>query len=980
MAKSIDGLISFTAGELTPKMDARVDQPKYRHGMRQCQNLIPYKQGGLTRRPGFQYIANAKAISGLTAGQSAAVNLLEFKFSPATTFIIEVGHQYMRFYSNGTQVMQSTASLWTTATTYGSGNFVQDPSDLLVYFCLLPFQQSFFSAVRPGLDPTHWVQQNIYEVTTPYNAVVTAPDVIFTADIWGLTDCEINDVIYLVHPDYPTNSLTRLGDTNWTMQPTVFLSPALLDQNATDTTIAATGTIGTVTLSATAPAWVTGTFYSVGNSVLQGGVIYNCLVAHLAGTFSSDLGIGKWVAVTMFQPGHIGSTWQLAYLRASAYLEVDGTPAGGFTDGTSATIQALGAWEVHTYGVWSSDIAVQRSLDGGMTWDTVRTVTGRSDRNVDITGVALFLGTYRIVIANSSALVGPGATNPRVVFECVDSFLYGMVQITGYTNPYSCTASVVAQLANTGPTEYWSEAAWSAVRGYPQAVCPFQQRIIYASSGYEPQRIWGSVTNDLQNFALGDQTLATDAFAFDLNAPGRGPIEWLLAQQDLFAGFAGAEWIINSGSTNSNGSSTGGALTPSNVNAVEQSAWGSSPGVKPLNVGDAIVFTQRQATSLRQMLFSVYTAKYMSQDLTEMSDHLFVSGIVQSAYQSRWHRQSIIWVATQQGTLLGLTYELDSEVAGWHRHQTGYGTVDDAGAAIANDNGFETVASIFGKSQGDDEVWVVTNRIISGVPTRLIERMNPNNWEKTFTAAPNQPFASLSDAFYVDAGRTVLNPGTTTIPGMGYLNGRYVVGLADGSAFGPVLVSGGTAQLPPAIPSTVATVQIGLAVPYAGQPMRLDADARVGSTQGLKKQISDLYLRVWNSLGGQVSNGTVLIPLWVYKNVYQPGDRATSPLTMGVFQWVTTGFAFSLFDPSVDPANWVATYTPTYNQPIPIPYPTTGGQFGYPVMITVPTDLRVQPHKNPSPDHDPIIIIQGSDALPLTVLACVIKYDVISEP
>ena len=112
--------------------------------------------------------------------------------------------------------------------------------------------------------------------------------------------------------------------------------------------------------------------------------------------------------------------------------------------------------------------------------------------------------------------------------------------------------------------------------------------MIYGASGYEPQRLWGTVTNDIENFTLGDQTLATDSFAFDLNAPSRGPIQWLLAQLDLFVGFAGAEWIVNSGATGATGAGTGAAITPSNISATEQSSFGSAPGVKPQVVGDAL--------------------------------------------------------------------------------------------------------------------------------------------------------------------------------------------------------------------------------------------------------------------------------------------------------------------------------------------------------------------------------------------------------
>lgn len=975
MVKSLHQQIGFSAGELSPKIDARVDSPKYAAGLRQCLNMIPYKMGPLTRAPGTQYIANTKKVN--TPGHNYAVRTLPFTFSPTTSFVLEFGDHYIRFYSNGQQVMVNSAPTWVSGQYYYPGNYVTDPTDNKIYLRLT----SGSGSVQPHLDTIDYVQQTILEIpNTPYGADALTGS-IYTTDIYKLAFTQINDVIYLVSPDYRPYSLTRISDTDWSFGAVVYKTPALLDQNATDTIITPSAVQGLgVTLTASAPAWVSGNFYNLDNSVEVSGVIYNCIVANVAvAVFATDLSAGYWEPQTIFRTSMVEGVWQLATLRNSSYIEVDGTAAAGFSNTTSDPIQCLGAWEVHTYGVWSADIAIQRSTDSGVTWNTVRTLTGRNDRNADIEGRALSLSLFRLVVSNVSVPTTPGPTDPRVVFECVDTFIYGLVELTGVISPTVAVGNVTAQLADSNPlaspwvsgqaytagdfvsynfvnytclinimsatppsqdatnwgltapggTLFWSEAAWSDYRGFPRAITSFQQRIVYGGSGYEPQRIWGTVTNDLENFARGDQTLATDSFAFDLNAPSRGPIYWLIGQTDLFAGFSGAEWVINSGSTNQLNGGAGAAITATSINAVEHSSWGSAPFVSPAIIGNALFFTQRQATSQRQMMFSVYTEKYMSQDLTLLSDHLFASGIVALAYQPRWHKQSLIWALTEQGTLCAMTYELDQEIFGWAPRQTGYGQTDPDDIAIPPDNGFESVCVIDGQGKDDDEVWVVANRLIGGVQTRFIERVNPNNWEEFFVGAPNPPMPVLADAFYVDCGLTVTNPGTTTIPGLSYLEGRYVYGLADGNAFGPILVTGGMAQLPAAIPATVAKVQIGLPISYAGQPMRIDNDPSRGNTQGLVKQISDVFIRVWNSMGGSIANGT---------------DG------LGI------------------------------NQSVPIAYPLSTGPFGVPTFISVPTDIRVIPKPNPTPGNDPIYIVQGNDALPLTVLCLVLKYDVTASP
>ena len=949
-------------------------------------------------------------------------------FSPDTTFTLEFGNHYIRFYSNGLQVQVASAPLWVSLKYYYPGNYVTSTINGLIYLSLTP---AAFST-DPSLNPLNWVQQTILEIpNTPYNADAgTAgpqPGSIFDVDIRFLQFKQINDVVYITHPDYSPCKLTRFSDTDWEFQPVMFITPALLDQNVTDTAITASAIAGiNITLTASAPAWVSSSTYTIGDSVSNGGNLYNCVQPNIASAaFATDLESGYWVLSTIFNPGIEGGVWQLAYVNNSAYLEYDGVAAVGFADGTSGTIQVLGNWEVHTYGVWSSDIALQSSVDQGSTWKTVQVFTSRSDANYDIPGSATVLTMYRFVINNSTAITGVvavagnfvvgqtytivtvgttdftkigatantvglsfvatgvgtgtgtasasavGATNPRVVLTIDNAFIYGLVQINTVTGPYGATAQVISPLLNTSATTYWSEAAWSNFRGFPAAVTTFQQRMVYGGSGFQPQRIWGTVTNDLENFNLGDQSLATDSFAFDLNAASRGPIQSLAAQLDLFVLFSGAEWIVNSGSTNSTGQSSGAAVTPTSVNAVESSSWGSAEGVSPAVIGDVLMFPQRQATSIRQMLFSVYSEKYMTTDLTELADHLFASGIAQIAYQSRWRKQSLVWIVTQAGTLCGMTYELDKQITGWQRRDTGQGQVDPDGYAIAPDNGFELVSIIPGKGLDDDEVWVVVNRLIGGVQTRFIERVNPNNWEETFNGAPNAPAPYLPDAYYVDCGLTVTAPGSLTISGLSHLNGRYVVGLADGSAFGPLLVSGGAVTLPSSIPTTVQTVQIGLPRGYAGQPMRIDADPQAGNVQGKVKEFdSEFYIRVWNSVGGSLSNGTTQYPLWVSGNGYSVGSNVTSPADNNSYECVVQNS--STTDPSANVTDWQLVPTPVYMPPVPIAYtPSSSNPFAVPVMVTKPTDKKVPPQLMPSPDHDPIIIVQGNDALPLTVLALI---------
>lgn len=88
---------NFTAGELSPKMDGRVDFPKYFNGGQTLDNFIIYPQGGVARRSGFEYINTAKT-------SNEQVRLIPFEFSTTQAYIIEMGDLYMRFYMNGGRI------------------------------------------------------------------------------------------------------------------------------------------------------------------------------------------------------------------------------------------------------------------------------------------------------------------------------------------------------------------------------------------------------------------------------------------------------------------------------------------------------------------------------------------------------------------------------------------------------------------------------------------------------------------------------------------------------------------------------------------------------------------------------------------------------------------------------------------------------------------------------------------------------------
>ena len=60
---------------------------------------------------------------------------------------------------------------------------------------------------------------------------------------------------------------------------------------------------------------------------------------------------------------------------------------------------------------------------------------------------------------------------------------------------------------------------------------------------------------------------------------------------------------------------------------------------------------------------------FRSPDMNVLSEHMLEGGVIEFAYQQEPY--SIVWFVRADGQLVGLTYERDQDVLGWHRHIIG---------------------------------------------------------------------------------------------------------------------------------------------------------------------------------------------------------------------------------------------------------------------------------------------------------------------
>ena len=426
----------------------------------------------------------------------------------------------------------------------------------------------------------------------------------------------------------------------------------------------------------------------------------------------------------------------------------------------------------------------------------------------------------RLVISGAS---GSGAQ--RCVFTPIDATLNGYVRITGYTSGTVVTARVVKDLGNTTATNQWYEGAFSAVQGYPSAVSLHESRLVFGGTTNYPSTIWGSVSNDFQNFKTG--AYDADSYSFTLASTTGGRVQWILSKTALIIGTTQDEWSLSS----SDGTRP---LTPTNVLAKKQSNYGSG-SVSGRIVNDTVIYVQKMGRKLREFVYSFGSDSWVSMDLTALGEHVTRTGILETAYQRV--PDAIYWFVRGDGQLVSMTYEKEQQVVGFARHLISGGEV-------------ESVATVTGIN-AEDEVYVLVKRTINGATTRYVERLKTGMRDALDTA-------DKTNWWFVDSGKlqTFGSP-TATITGLSHLEGKSVSVWAD-NAVGSLIVTqptvvGGsiTLQLP------ASRVLVGLPFTSTLSPSRIAAQMQDGTSLGRKMRIPRMNVKVYQSLAGEYSTDQV---------------------------------------------------------------------------------------------------------------------------
>jgi len=656
------------------------------------------------------------------------------------------------------------------------------------------------------------VSGSALEVVTPYQV----------ADLNALKFVQDASYLYITHQNYPPATLARtvLSGTavSWSYSVLATVDGPYTDVNSdlskTFTASATTGTAITVTanfgtafqaldvgriirmeesISSSYDTWTSTVPYENNGLVVNAGGVYKCITGSTYptpdGSLTRQHDTAQWQRGVAYPTGYYCVWGQNVYISTTAGTSGPNPPT--YTSGTGN--------------------------DGGVYWDYVGKQAG-TRAPVHTTGTA---------------------TDGNLWWKFLHG-QFGVLQIDAVNSGSSCTAHFIqtnysTQLpdSTTSGTIRWRMGAWGSSTGYPTCAAFYLNRLYLAGTPSQPQTIWGSCSNDFNNFAptdIGLNVLDTNSINETLNAVQVNAIEWMVPQTRLLIGTSGGVFQLRPGTN------TTKSLAPSNIDISPSASEIGCNNIPAKLIMFSFLAVSRSGNKLYEYNYQYLIDNFEPTELTLVPEHIFRQhgGAVLMDYQSEPY--PTLWFVCEDGTLVGFAYEKSQKVNGFHRHTFAGGVCESV--AVLPDQ----------FTSGNDAVWVSVNRTLNGTATRCIEVYQDVFHATTSSNDPNQ--------WFVQCGISGASGTAATLwTGAQHLAGNTITAIVDGSVQPPVTVaSNGSFTTQDAGTACVA------GIPYVStlRTLPVDIEAQSGNTQAKKKTVANVYLRVADTVGfsyGVAQNG-----------------------------------------------------------------------------------------------------------------------------
>lgn len=770
---------SFAGGEVSVAVGARVDLAKRQVAVERAENFIPTFTGAMRSRPGQKFIARCKP----TAGNH---RIIEFEFNDTQTFVIELGHEYIRFHTQGAQVLDSSSVKTITNATQANPVVVTSASHGLsngdeVYitgvagmtelngrsFLVASATTNTFALQDLNGDNVNGSGYTAYSsggtATPPYEIASPYDE----ADLFELTYAQSGDILTICHPSYKPRELIRIANDSWTLSEIAFVPEQARPTNlSVDVNTGVTvGTITGVTQANPGVVTISSHGYSEGDRIL---------ILNVGGM--TELNNFLYVVNNVLS----ANTFEIAYIGTTASIDTSGFTAytsGGISrtavrpriyavtaineEDDEESLVALGARDITITNITQADPCVVTTAEGhglepyddivisgvgGMTelngreFQTVFidatsfSLQTPDGRDLDSTGLTAYTSggvanpLFNRAVASAEAdwdntvAWTPAADARAYNVYATDNF--GVFGFIGTTTKNRFEdLHIEPDYSSTPPRGYDPfDTLTNGANDQPGSVAFFEQRRVFANTNNNPNRFWMSHVGHYSNLTRSDPPLPGDGIVASIAGRKINEIKHMLPLSDLILFTGGGEYRLYSDS---------GIVSPSTINVRPQAYYGST-SVRPIVSGEVGLWLT-PGQFIRSFVYSFQEAKFTGNDITLLARHLLdYNTIVDWDYAPSPY--STLFCVRDDGVGLYLTYRPESEVYAWSRATT-------AGK-------YKSTCVV--RENGKDIHYFVVERTINGNTVKFLEREDEHQ------------FSELSDAFCVDAGLTLDNPITIT--------------------------------------------------------------------------------------------------------------------------------------------------------------------------------------------------------------------------
>ena len=857
MGKQLLSVPSFTAGELSPRMEGRTDYAKYFNGMTRCENFVVMPHGPVTRRPGTYHVAEVKT-------SSLKTRLVPFEFSTTQTYILEFGNLYIRFFKDNGQITEGDKTITgitqanpavVTSSSHGYSN-----GDFVIITSVVGMTQVNNKTFKVADKTTNTFElqdvdgndidssgytsyssagtaNKIYQITTSYT----------TAQLFDLKFAQSADTMYVCHNSHEVSKLERTGHTSWTISEVDFAETGpYMDANTTATTLtpASSGTGTGVNITASAITGINGGVgwattdvgrilkFNSGEAKITSRTNTTVVVCTITKAFTNTdataaFSLGSFSDTT----GHPSSVsffeQRLVFAATSDQPQtLFFSKSGDYENMTSGTNAA----DAMVYTIASNQVNVIKSLKATRTLLVMTTggeyavSSGSSQDAITPTNINIrkqssygSAGVDALSIGNATVFLQRAKRKIRELAYNFDTDGYQAPDMTILSEHISDSGITQMDYQQEPYSVVWCVRTDGVLAGMTynrlQNVVAWHRHIFGGKSDTTKNIIQQQIS-----FTSNTTIVNTTNNTITLSSHG-------LSTGDPVYYYAGSNLI--GGLNNSNLYYT----IASDSNTIKLATTSSNA-----TAGTAISFTSAPSSDTTQY---IYQGINIQTDIIYSSAHGFKTG-------------DKVYYDNTGTSITGLSENTKYNVGKVDDNQFQLYAKEDlltpvnltaAHTSEQTDNILEhaiveSVAVINGDAD-EDQVWVIVKRWINGAVRRYVEYFTPFDFSR-----------DLTSFHYVDSGLSYDGDATTSITGLDHLEGETVAVVGDGAAQVDKTIASGAIT----IATASEEARVGLLYSSDLQTMRLD-EGYTETTQTKTKRVYDLSVRFHDTVGASVGPG-----------------------------------------------------------------------------------------------------------------------------